>query len=116
MTERDLIRAIMLAASERGARLFRNTVGMGWTGTVSHCGSTVIIENARPLHAGLIEGSADLIGWSRGLFTAVEVKTGKTRTTTAQQQFIDQVLAASGRAGIARSVEDALAILALDKV
>lgn len=113
MSETDLRRAIQLAASEQGARLFRNNTGMGWTGTVRHVGSEVHISNPRPLHAGLFKGSSDLIGWTaEGRFVAIEIKTPRMRTTDEQRQFIKSVRTAGGCGGIAYSVEDALAILA----
>lgn len=112
MSEAALIREILLAASERGARLFRVNTGMGWTGTVRHVGSEVRITNPRPIHAGLTEGGADIVGWSPdGLFVAIECKVGKTITTSAQMKFLEAVKRARGRAGIARSVEDAVKIM-----
>lgn len=115
-SEATLIRAIQVAATKTGARLFRNNTGMGWTGIVRHRvhsdGEDLVISKPRPLHAGLHVGSSDLIGWTAdGHFLAIEVKAGRTRITDAQQVFIDQVNAASGRAGIARSVEDAMKII-----
>ena len=115
-TEATLIRAIQVAATEAGARLFRNNTGMGWTGIVTHgrdrLGEYVLIRKPRPLHAGLFVGSSDLIGWAAdGQFLAIEVKAGRTRITDAQYVFIAQVLAAGGRGGIARSVEDAMDII-----
>ena len=115
-SEATLIRAIQVAATQEGARLFRNNTGMGWTGVVRHwhdaVGEYVTVHRPRPLHAGLHVGSSDLIGWTAdGHFLAIEVKAGRTRITDAQQVFIDQVNAASGRAGIARSVEDAMKII-----
>jgi hypothetical protein len=74
----------------------------------------VLIHDARPLHAGLCEGSSDLIGWTPvtitpdmvgttiAVFTAVEVKTGRVRVTEAQTRFLDAVTAAGGIARVAR--------------
>lgn len=113
MTEHDLLNAIRLAASRHGARLFRNNVAKGWVGRlVSHRGGTVVLADARPLHAGLCTGSSDLIGWDAvGRFLAVEGKMGRTRTTDDQAAFLAAVEAAGGVAVLARSVEDVVAAL-----
>jgi hypothetical protein len=54
---------------------------------------------------------SDLLGWTTedevAIFTAIECKGARTRTTPEQVAFIDVVRRAGGRAGIARSVEDA---------
>lgn len=130
MNETNLMHSIMLA--NHGARLFRNNVGTGWVGNkidrVSKPGPVfvqpgdVIVRAARPLHAGLCKDSSDLIGFrptvitpemvgtKRAIFTAVEVKTPTGRPTTGQRNFITRVKEHGGLAGIARSVEDVLAI------
>lgn len=121
MTEADIMRAILLAASKLGARIFRNNVGTGWAGKLmSHTRDHTSLFMARPLHAGLCPGSCDLIGWHSvkvtpemmgctiAVFTAIEVKTLKGRVAQHQQNFINIVNAHGGCALIARSVEDAL--------
>jgi len=79
----------------------------------------VIIRGARPLHAGLTKGSADLIGWRTmpitremvggtvAVFTSIEVKKPTGRVTDEQQIWHDQVERCGGIAGICRSVADA---------
>lgn len=124
MNEANLMRAIQLACSRGATRLFRQNVGQGWTGnatriakptTVTLQPGDVVIRQARPLHAGLCTGSSDLIGWTQrdgaALFTAVEVKTATGRATPEQVNFVEQVTAAGGVAGIVRSVEDAERLL-----
>lgn len=124
MTEANLMRAILLACSRGTTRLFRQNVGQGWTGNATHIArptvvtllpGDVVIRNARPLHAGLCTGSSDLIGWTQrdgaALFTAVEVKTSTGRATAEQQSFIAAVQAAGGIAGVARSVDEARALI-----
>jgi len=123
VTEGELIRRILLAGTAEGARLFRQNVGQGWTGKATHRGSAVVIKNARPLHAGLCKGSSDIIGWrpvtitpdmvgqTVAIFTAIEVKTGRLRTTADQQRFLDAVEKAGGIADVARGVDNAVAIL-----
>lgn len=112
MSEQYLIKQILLAASARGARLFRNQVGFGWYGTVRHVGSEVRITNARVLKAGLCVGSSDILGWlDDGRFAALEVKTGRVPVTTEQRDFIAAVKKAGGVAGVVRSVEDAMRLM-----
>jgi hypothetical protein len=121
MNETNLTKTIMLAVSMlRGTVTFRNNTGMGWTGdSVRRPDGSVIIREARPLHAGLCKGSSDLIGWTErvitpdmvgkrvAVFTAVEIKTARGRATVEQLNFIERVRQAGGIAGIARSPEDA---------
>lgn len=119
MGEINLMREIQLRASALGARLFRNNVGVGWAGKLQkHDGSTVTLKNARPLHAGLCEGSSDLIGWQSveitsdmvgtrvAVFFAVEVKSDEGRATVEQLNFLSAVREAGGYSTIARSLED----------
>lgn len=124
MSEMNLLRSILLACSRGPTRLFRQNVGQGWVGqsrrfsraeTVVVQPGDVLIRNARPLQAGLCEGSSDLIGWTqrdgRAVFTAVEVKAERGRVTDGQRQFIDVVSSAGGIAGVVRSVDEALALI-----
>ncbi|MGI9161139.1 MAG: hypothetical protein ACR2K1_15435, partial [Saprospiraceae bacterium] len=64
MTETNLLKQITLSLQKSfpALRIFRNNTGMGWAGRLLHRtgAGTVAIENARPLHAGLCEGSSDL--------------------------------------------------------
>lgn len=118
MAEDDIMRKIQIALSTVGARVFRNNVALAWAGkvykparveTVTVGPNDVVIRNARPIHAGLIEGASDLIGWSHdGRFVACEVKEGQGRTTKAQDNFINAVKAAGGIGMVARSNEEAL--------
>lgn len=134
MTEAHIQRDIELKTSRNPlTRLFRNNVGMGWAGKLVFraSGNTffklqpgdIVLRNARPLRAGLCEGSSDEIGWHSILitprhvgrliarFTAVEVKTATGRPTAPQRNFIEVVNKAGGAAGIARSADEALAII-----
>lgn len=129
MTESLLLKQIQVAASSLGARLFRNNVGLGWVGevirpakpvTVSVTPGDILIRRARPLHAGLCEGSGDLIGFKSiqitpemvgrtvAVFASVEVKTHHTRTTKEQFAFQNAVREAGGIGIIARTKEEAL--------
>ena len=126
-SEANIQNDILIALSKAGATVFRNNTGMGWVGMgldgkpaqpcrkvmqVTVYPGDVVIRNARPLHAGLVKGGSDIIGWNAcGLFTAVEVKKTTGRATEDQLRFIEAVRAKGGRAGVARSVDDALRIL-----
>jgi hypothetical protein len=93
------------------ARLFKNQVGM------------LKDANGQRVRFGLCRGSSDLIGWQSvtitpamvgtkvAIFTAIELKTGKSWPTKPQRLFIEAVKKHGGKAGIARSIEDAHAIL-----
>lgn len=132
MLEQTIMKKIMLAASAAGARVFRNNVGVAWTGAPSPSApgtmvrinpGDVVLRNARPLHAGLCKGSSDLIGWmpvtiteemvgrKLSVFAAIEVKGAKGRTSEQQVDFIKAVQKAGGIAGVARSEAEALALL-----
>lgn len=112
---------------------WRNNTGTGWAGShtkVSRAGSyfldagTVVIKNARPLHAGLCKGSSDIIGITSveiteemvgqtiGVFTAVEVKRSKScKPTINQKHFLKVVKNAGGYAGVATCEDDVKAIV-----
>lgn len=133
MSQTARIKHILLALSKAGARVFRQNVGQGWVGkSYRHTGAPrsttlndgdVVIRQARPLHAGLCEGSSDVIGWRPlpitqdmvggvvAQFIAVEDKSETDRATREQGAFLAAVKAAGGIAGVARSVEDALTLL-----
>lgn len=116
-SEGNIQSEILIGMSKAGATVFRCNTGQGWTGKVTkryqqNGHSYIVIEDPRPLHAGLVKGGSDIIGWDKsGLFTAVEVKNSTGRATEDQVRFIEAVRSKGGRAGVARSVEDALRIL-----
>ena len=59
------------------------------------------------------KGCSDFIGMTRdGRFFAIEVKSGSGRAKAEQKLFIELVLANKGRAGVARSAAEAMAIIA----
>lgn len=116
---------IMLAlGSDPDTRLFGNEVGLGWSGKlVSNNGGTTVLTNARPVKYGLAPGSADLIGIRRvvvtpdmvgqtiGVFVSIECKKGRGRAETEQVIWRDMILRFGGRAGVARGVDQARAIV-----
>lgn len=119
-----LTNEIRNAVSRVGARLFVMTTGRFWSGVV--VGRTaeghLILRNPRLVNVGF-EGLSDLAGYAPvtitqdmvgqtvAVLSLVEVKAGRDRPTPKQLQVIDVVKRAGGRAGIARSVNDALEIV-----
>lgn len=113
MGEGDIYRAIMVALSKLGARVFRNQVG------------TYELKDGRWLSSGLCTGSSDLIGWHSvtitpemvgrpvAIFVAIETKTNdrRSRTTQEQEAFINIVLQAGGISGVARSESEAIELI-----
>lgn len=125
MTEQTLRKQVQVAVSRLGARLFRVNTGKAWAGKArpDACGG-VYIPDAYPVRMGFANGGSDLIGWTpivitpqmvgrtMAVFTAVELKTGSTALSREQAVFLDAVRRAGGLAGVARSVEDAVRLLA----
>jgi hypothetical protein len=111
VTEQQIQQHIRLTCSTGSTRLFRNNTG------------TLRDQHGRPVSFGLCKGSADLIGWTTrtitqemvgqriAVFTSIEVKAASGRLRPEQRQWLDAVQAAGGVAGVARSVEDARALL-----
>ena len=112
-TEAAIQQQVRLALARAGAAMFRNNIG-----AYSHP------QTGRVIRYGVGQpGGSDLIGWTPvvvtpdmvgqtlAVFTAVEVKTPSGRPTAHQLNFISQVLSAGGMAGIARSPDEAVAIL-----
>lgn len=127
MSEQTMIKQFLIAASKYGNRLFRNNTGTGWVGnvirvakptTVTIYPGDVLIRQARPLRAGLIKGSSDLIGWTVkevtkemvgdkiAIFTAAEIKTGRQSATKEQRAFVNKINSDGGIAVIARDIKD----------
>jgi hypothetical protein len=116
VTEQQIQQHIRLTCSRGPVRLYRNNTG------------TLRDQHGRPVSFGLCKGSADLIGWRTvtvtpemvgqqvAVFTSIEVKAASGRLRPEQRQWLDAVQAAGGIGGVARSVADAVAILAADGV
>ena len=121
MSESTFMRRVMLAASKLGMRLFRFNVGTGWQGKrlyswggVPIPPTHVLLADARVFHAGPPPGFSDLaglipytvtaddIGRTLGVFTAVETKSARGPVRAEQQKFIAAVRQAGGFAGVAR--------------
>lgn len=111
MAERDVQHAIRLAAGRPPTCLWRNNVGQAR------------MPDGSVVKYGLCVGSSDLIGLTPTLitpehvgkviaqFVAIECKTPRGRPTDEQLRFLALVRSKGGLAGIARSPQDALAIL-----
>ena len=113
MGESRLYTEIPLALSHGGTRLFRMNAGMAWAGTVvERTGRRLVLIDYPPVRLGP-PGLSDLIGFSAPgcVFTAIEAKSAKGQASLLQDTFIETVLRCGGRAGIARSVEDARKII-----
>ncbi len=125
--ERVIQSECLLSASSKGYRLFRNNVGKAWignsslvraSGTVTVEPGDVVIRKARRFHAGLCEGSSDLIGWRSvtvtpdmvgqkvALFVGFECKTTRGRVTENQDNFVRQVNVSGGIGRIIRCPGD----------
>lgn len=113
MRESDIQNLILMALSDAGCKVWRQNVGVGWTGDASRLtDGSVLIRNPRPLHAGLCRGSSDIIGLTpTGQFLAIEVKSKHGRVTPEQENFISRVGQQGGVAGVCRSVDDALRLI-----
>ena len=99
-SEQNILNDCMIALSKAGATVWRNNTG------------ALQDKTGRLVRYGLCKGSSDLIGiCPDGRFLAVEVKTSTGQVSREQVLFIDAVIAKGGRAGVARSVDDALRIL-----
>ena len=117
---------IALGSQARHCRLWRNHAGTFFAGRLVRedtKGRTVMLENASRVTGGLTTGAADLIGITSivitpgmvgqtvAVFTSAEVKVGTAKPRPDQQQWCDMVLAMGGRAGIIRSVDDAVRLV-----
>lgn len=102
----------MLAMSAEGCLIFRNNVGaykiedrfikygVGGEGASDLIGSTPVII------------TQEMVGKKIGVFTAIETKNATRKPTEKQLNFINVIIEQGGIAGIARSVEDAILLLA----
>lgn len=106
------------------ALIFRANCGSAWTGDVKKLpGNRVLIERARPFNTGLppgfsdlfglvsVEITPDMVGKRVAIFTAIEAKAPGKKPTDKQAAFLQAVNDNGGRAGVARSVDDAEAIV-----
>ena len=117
MKEPLLIKKILVALGARpDCRLFRNATATAWVGPYSRrADGSLVMHEPRTIQAGLVKGSADIIGIGPGgRFVAIEVKTGKGQLRPEQKNFLQMVGNQGGIAGVARSVADAVRIIEED--
>lgn len=128
----ELTNRIRAATSKLGARLFPMTTGKFWgpyhkgvrfdrAQTVQVRPGDVLIRGGYMVSVGFT-GLSDLLGGSEMviqpedvgktvmILTAVEVKAGNDRAREGQPEFVAAVKKMGGRAGFARSPEDAVKI------
>lgn len=126
MSESDLYPAIIGAHSHGGTRLFRQQSALAWAGKViNRTATTITLLHPHAMKIG-VPGISDIggltsyevtradIGTRLAVYVAIEVKAGRARPTEEQAAFIAMVRALGGRAGVARSVEDAGGIIGGD--
>lgn len=133
MRESNVWKRMLLAAGQiqcAAVRIFRNNTAMGWSGKsvritpdnrhmVALNPGDVVVRSANPLHAGLIRGSADGIGWSTveitpdmvgrriAVFTSTEAKRSNGgRVSEDQQKWHANVQSAGGISVIVRDPDD----------
>ncbi len=109
MSENELMKRIQVAMSALGARLFRNNVGQ----FRSERGDVIRYGVANPGGSDLIgwtpiKITADMVGQTIAIFTAIEVKSQDGRLSKHQRLFIDVVHSSGGIAVCARSIEHAV--------
>ena len=98
MREADIQNTIRMALSKHGIVLRLNN-------------GQFMTKDGREIRSGLPPGTSDLLFIGRGYIAFIEVKTPDGRVSEAQQRFITTMQQYGHRAGIARSVEDALYII-----
>jgi hypothetical protein len=113
------LQALILSklGSREDIRLFRNTVGFGYTGQlVEWRQGCIILANARKTTFGLCPGSADLIGVQKlvitpdmagqtiGRFVSIEVKSERGTLSDEQKNWLRMVQSMGGYGVAARDL------------
>ena len=98
-SESHILNACLIALSAAGCLVWRQNTGV------------LPDRQGRPIRFGLCVGSSDIIGVAPdGKFLAIECKSAIGQLTDAQVRFLEAVRRQGGRAGIARSGAEAVAI------
>jgi hypothetical protein len=124
-----LMNRVLIALSAAGLTVWRNNTAVGWAGKSLSLrpgeiyrarGGERVVFNARPVRAGLCEGSSDIVGIEAvtitpdmvgrtvAIFHAWEVKDGSGRLSAPQRRFLEHVEDRGGVAAVVRSVDEAL--------
>ncbi len=123
ISEAELLAQIMLACSRGPSRLWRTNAGIAWAGKIAeHTPRRLVLIDPHPVKLGppgfadlngftSIPVTPDMVGSRIAVYSAVEGKVGRRQATPEQRAFIELVRASGGRAGVARSVEEAVGIL-----
>lgn len=120
MSEKEIQQRILLKLnSRRDIRVFRNNIGVAFTGKlVFEEAGRIILEFARRIAFGLIEGSGDLIGWKKvvitpdmvgktvAVFLSCEMKTKNGRSSKEQINWAEQVTLSGGISQVMRSPKE----------
>lgn len=112
MSETSTMHGIMLAIGNGAVRVWRNNLGMLWDKN----GRAVRFGVANPGGSDLlgyktVRITADMVGQDIAQFIAIEVKEPRGVVTAAQANFIAAVNEAGGRAGVCRTVDEALRLI-----
>lgn len=120
MTESDLYPAIIGALSNGPTRLWRQQSMLAWAGKViARTATTITLSYPHAVKIGM-PGLADIGGMTSVIIQGqtiaqavqIEVKAARAQATLEQAAFLDTVTRLGGRAGVARTVEDAALIIA----
>lgn len=111
-SEQAIQQNILLQCSRSNVRLLRNNCGSYKSPT----GTFVRYGVGNPGGSDLIglrsvTITPEMVGQQIGQFVALEIKTPTGRATEQQQRFLAMVRSLGGLAGIARSVDEAQALL-----
>lgn len=111
--ESNVQKTVQLAASTVGTTTWRNNTGAYRTedGHFIRYGIPLTGGGSDLLGITPVVITADMVGQTVGVFTALEIKTKTGKARQNQLEFIDFVLSKGGKAGIARSAEDAIKII-----
>ncbi len=99
MTEHDIQNLIRIELTKKGYRVFRVNVGK------------FKLLDGRWFDVGLPIGFSDLFVIKDGRISFIEVKAAKGRVSDHQTNFLAQMKKLGCKAGVARSVQDALQIM-----
>jgi hypothetical protein len=123
MKEQGIQNQILTAMGRKGAYALRINSGTFWGGKmVKHDGKYLVLENPTKIQ-GAIAGTSDIVGCKPititpemvgnkiGRFVAIEVKKPGENAKDHQAKYLSVMKSMGAIVGVARSPEDAIAIL-----